>query len=73
MSHHARYTISARGDFGALHSKEGRSRAVRLRPGLESREAIARAVGESYGCEQARTDADAFLLSMVKEGFVLEE
>ncbi len=39
----------------------------------ESREAIARAVEEVYGCEQARADADAFLLFMVKEGFVLEE
>ncbi len=52
---------------------ESAAMTLSLCGGGESREAIARTVGESYGCEQARTDADAFLGSMVKEGFVLEE
>ncbi len=39
----------------------------------QGREAIARAVAEAYGSEQARSDTDAFLGSMVKGGFVLEE
>lgn len=52
---------------------ESAARALSLCEGGAGREGIARAVGEEYGCEQARLDTDAFLSSMVKGGFVLEE
>jgi len=52
---------------------ESAAMALSLCESGAAREGIARAVGEEYGCEQARLDTDAFLLSMVKGGFVLEE